>query len=112
MCTDNSSCQQVACLEKVHEEILYVLECLVEDYTGEARRELGDIMTKDFYKELHALYQVHIEAAINRIVKRLIHDSYDKEARSWLVQLRRQIRNTMTMLQSQGKLYSYADAIE
>jgi hypothetical protein len=45
MCTDNSSCQQVACLEKVHEEILYVLECLVEDYTGEARRELGDIMS-------------------------------------------------------------------
>jgi hypothetical protein len=112
MSTEITSDTQITCLEKVHEDILYSIECLVEDYTREARSELGDVLKSVAFGKLDELYRVHIETAIKQITTRLVQNSYDRDAKSWLVKLRRQIRNTIAKLHGMDRLYNYADAIE
>lgn len=103
---------QISCLEKIHEDILYALECLVEDYTRETRYELSNILKDNAFTKLDRLYQAHIEIAISQIKDSLVHNSSDRDARSSLVKLRREVRNTICELSGQKQLYNYAPVIK
>ncbi len=92
-----------------HEDLVYVLECLVEDFTGEAKSEISLLIDKiavdaDCSAEVRRIINDKLQSVLNR----LRIDNYDPDARSQLVKLRRQIRNTLSALEGSSSLYNHA----
>ena len=100
---------QISILENIHEELLYAIECLVEDYTREARYTLSDVVKRNDFIDLHELYRSHIETNLDKIYTGLMTSSPD--AKTSLIRLRREIRNTLCKLNGKELVYNYANAI-
>lgn len=92
-----------------HEELVYILECLVKDLTGEAKSEISLLIGKiavdvDCPAEVRKIISDGLESVLDcfRV------DNYDRDARSQLITIRRQIRNTLSALEGGSSLYNYA----
>lgn len=112
MSTSGDAPSQAALLEKIQDDIVYAIECLVYDHTGEAKSEVSDLV--DSLSRADALspeYRDSLQSSLEEILNALRLNSYDKTARSNLITLRRKIANTRLVLAGDAIKYNYANAL-
>jgi hypothetical protein len=108
---DNNT--QIKLIEKIQEDVVYILECLVKDYTGEAKSELTDIVKWiNSTSALRQEYRTYIMEALDKLLTAMRNDSNDRDARTNLIKIRHQLHNTLLSLKGEKPFYNYADVIE
>lgn len=95
-------------VEKIQDDLMYVIEELLFDRTGEAKSELADILHRlpaqravlgdAFSDQMQALFS----AALERLRRGTRHEAHDA-----LVDLRRGLRNCVQALDGQARTYPY-----
>jgi hypothetical protein len=94
-------------LDTVEEALCYILECLVEDLTGEAKRELHQlVVVVEAAQGLDAAGQAELFRPLRESLAQLRGDNYDATARARLVTLRRRLHMTRRALQAKPSTYS------
>lgn len=90
-------------LDAIEEGLSYVLECLVQEFTGEAKGELHKLIaTVETTETIETTSRSDILGLLRGALGRLRSDSYDSAARAGLVTLRRRLRETRRALQSRA----------
>lgn len=99
-------------MEQIQEDVVYIIECLVQDYTGEAKGEIGGLIdTINAMEALDTGYREALLASLGKILRELRVLDPDGNARSELVTLRRKITNTRMQLLGATPKYNYADPL-
>lgn len=94
-------------LDAVEEGLCYVLECLVQDLTGEAKRELHQLVAEvEAVNGLDAVGGAELLDPLRESLAQLRGDNYDATARARLVTLRRRLHETRRALQAKPSTYS------
>ena len=96
----------VELLEKIHEDFVYIIECLAENLTSEAKYEL--LLLKQLLKE--NLQIAWAEEIINRVeeARNELYGSHDRKivtAASLLAGARQRIRNEIEIQNGRKSIY-------
>lgn len=99
-------------MEQIQDEIVYIIECLLQDYTGEAKSEVNSLINSIKAMEgLDSGYCKYLTAALEKILSDLRHDNQSYSARSDLIKLRQKVTNTRLQLLGRPLKYNYADVL-
>jgi hypothetical protein len=93
----------------IQDELVYIIECIMEDFTGEAKgsfRNLETVIAAAVVLPALVRSEIHEQAA--QLLQRLRTSAYDPQVRTDIVTLRRRIFNTIAALRGRDKTYHYA----
>ncbi len=100
---------QADLLDEVERDITYAIECLLQDYTGEAKGELWTLIgSLGESQPLDEGYRTALLTRLEDIRHKLAVDNGSEAARLELVRLRRRVMNTRRLLLGQQPLYGDA----
>lgn len=98
-----------AILQGLQDELSYVIECLLEDYTGEAKSELGSLIHQVNAAQLDDQTRATLALLLGDALQELRRNNSNSHARSALVTVRRQLYNTRLQLAARPLKYNFAD---
>lgn len=100
---------QPGLLDQIQDEIVYILEFIVYDYTGEAKSEISEVIENiNDMSALDAGYRQEMVSELGDALNELKLNSASRSARAKLIMLRRKVLNTR--LQILGKSLKYSNA--
>jgi hypothetical protein len=100
---------KVDALLRIHDELVYIVECLVEDLTGEAKGSFRNLEAAiDAAVVLPTVARSEIREQATQLQHRLRAAAYDAQVRSDIVTLRRRVFNSIAALMGRDKTYNYA----
>jgi len=94
-------------LSQLHEDLVYVIECLLETYTGEAKSTLADIIESlETRPSLEILKRPKLIADITTFRESLFGVGVN---RAEIIRIRRAVRNTIDQINVSRTVYAYVD---
>lgn len=110
---DPEKIHQAPLLEKLQDEISYIVECLLQDYTGEVKREISALIRLvDSIEGLDRVYRAGLSSALDLALQELGADNQSTAARGKIITLRRRVRNTCLVLLGKETYYNYAEPLD
>lgn len=108
---NGSFSEQSALLTRVLDDVIYIMESLFQNLTGEAKSSLSDLMSAiEGMVELDPAYREALSRDLNSVLDRLRYDDEDSAARDGLIHLRRSLSNTLLAEAGKPSKYAFADA--
>lgn len=107
----NEQCRalQLSLLENIEDDVVYCIEALLQDFTGEAKTELSTLLS-----QLHGMiglvsgYRDGLIIALRGVLAKLRANSASRSARDQLITLRQRVANTRLQLAGRPGKYHYA----
>lgn len=99
-------------MARIEQDIIYAIECLVYNYTGEAKDEISALIRQISATEaLDSGYSETLQTMLGKVFDELLSDNQSRSARSGLITLRRRVVNTELNLLGKEKIYNGADPL-
>jgi hypothetical protein len=101
----------VATLGKIHEDMVYIVECIAQGLGGEAKTELSRLV--DYLDELPECEgRGEIRAAVQLALEKMRWDAKGNRDETYCIRLRHRLYNTLEKNRGSEEMYSYADPFD
>jgi hypothetical protein len=93
-------------LDILHEDLIYIIECIAEDLTGEATFEVSQIQDRlNACSECEMIGRIEIQQELAQIRRMLV---LNQRCAGMICNLRQRVKNTIEVTLQRPLMYNYA----